>query len=76
MTVAITHTKVATLPNNPSREVSSDAWNESHTLNGLSSGAGAPSDLNGANGDFYLRSDGGALETIYQKRAGVWVGII
>lgn len=51
-------------------------WNELHTLNGLSSGAGAPSDLNGSNGDFYLRSDGDALSTIYQKRSGVWVGII
>lgn len=39
-------------------------------------GTGAPNNADGANGDFYLRGDGGALTTIYQKRAGAWVGIV
>lgn len=43
---------------------------------GLLAGEGAPSNGNGNNGDFYFRSDGGALTTIYQKRAGTWVGIV
>jgi hypothetical protein len=39
----------------------------------LFSGAGAPASAQGANGDLYLRTDGGAGTTIYQKRAGAWV---
>jgi hypothetical protein len=39
-------------------------------------GTGAPNNANGNNGDIYSRSDGGALTTIYQKRAGAWVGIV
>lgn len=39
-------------------------------------GTGAPNNADGANGDFYFRSDGGALTTIYHKRVGAWVGII
>lgn len=39
-------------------------------------GSGAPNNANGADGDIYFRSDGGALTTIYQRRAGAWVGII
>lgn len=39
-------------------------------------GAGAPSAGIGVNGSFWLRSDGGVLTTIYQKRAGTWVGIV
>lgn len=46
------------------------------TAAGLYGGTGAPNNANGANGDFYFRSDGGALTTIYHKRAGVWVGVI
>lgn len=42
----------------------------------LSFGNGAPVNANGSNGDIYMRSDGGALTTIYQRRAGAWVGII
>lgn len=34
---------------------------------------GVPSAANGANGDFALRSDGGAGSCLYQKRAGAWV---
>jgi hypothetical protein len=41
---------------------------------GFLAGTGAPSA--GNDGDFYFRSDGGAMTTIYQKRAGVWVGIV
>lgn len=42
----------------------------------LYAGTGAPGAGNGANGDVFIRSDGGALTTIYQKRAGAWVGIV
>jgi hypothetical protein len=46
------------------------------TAAGILAGTGAPSNANGSDGDFYLRSDGGALSTIYQKRAGTWAGIV
>ncbi len=46
------------------------------TAAGLYGGTGVPSNADGANGDFYLRSDGGASTTIYQRRAGSWVGIV
>lgn len=46
------------------------------TSAGLYANVGAPNNANGANGDFYFRSDGGALTTIYQRRAGAWVGIV
>lgn len=39
-------------------------------------GTGAPSSSAGNNGDFYFRADGGSLTTIYQKRAGAWVGVV
>jgi hypothetical protein len=39
-------------------------------------GAGAPNNANGSNGDIYFRTDGGSLTTIYQRRAGSWVGIV
>lgn len=39
-------------------------------------GTGAPVNANGTDGDFYLRSDGGAGTTIYQRRAGAWVGLV
>lgn len=39
-------------------------------------GVGVPNAGIGINGDFFYRSDGAALTTIYQKRAGVWVGIV
>jgi hypothetical protein len=39
-------------------------------------GSGGPNASNGANGDFYFRSDGAALTTIYHKRAGAWVGVV
>lgn len=42
----------------------------------VSFGTGAPVNASGANGDIYLRVDGGALTTIYQRRAGAWVGIV
>ena len=44
--------------------------------NALSLGTGAPDAGNGKDGDFYFRSDGGAMTTIYQKRVGAWVGIV
>jgi hypothetical protein len=46
------------------------------TACGLFAGTGAPNNANGANGDIYFNGAGGALTTIYQKRAGVWVGIV
>ena len=42
----------------------------------LFGGSGAPNNSNGNNGDIYFRSDGGALTTVYQRRAGAWVGIV
>jgi hypothetical protein len=42
---------------------------------GFLAGTGAPT-IGGNDGDFYFRSDGGAGTTIYQKRAGLWVGIV
>lgn len=41
-------------------------------------GTGAPANANGNNGDFYLRQDtpGVALQRIYQKSAGAWVGVV
>lgn len=43
---------------------------------GLYANTGAPNNANGANGDIYFRADGGAGTTIYQKRAGAWVGFV
>jgi hypothetical protein len=46
------------------------------TATAMYGGTGAPNNANGANGDIYFRSDGGALTTVYQRRAGAWVGIV
>lgn len=46
------------------------------TAAGLMGGTGAPNNANGADGDFYFRSDGGAGTSIYHRRAGAWVGIV
>lgn len=46
------------------------------TATGIYGNTGAPNNANGANGDFYFRADGGALTTIYQRRAGAWVGVV
>lgn len=43
---------------------------------GLYANTGAPNNANGADGDFFFRADGGALTTIYQRRAGTWTGLI
>lgn len=42
----------------------------------LYGGLGAPNNANGANGDFYFRSDGGAGTRIYFKTGGAWTGIV
>lgn len=42
----------------------------------LYAGTGAPNNAGGMNGDFYFRADGAALTTVYQKRAGIWTGIV
>jgi hypothetical protein len=39
VTVTVTHTTAATLPNDPAKEVSSDAWNQGHTVAGLGDSA-------------------------------------
>lgn len=46
------------------------------TSSALYANTGAPNNSNGADGDFYFRADGGALTSIYQRRAGAWVGLI
>lgn len=51
-----------------------DAASQSATKN--YGGTGAPDNAEGANGDFYFRSDGGALTTIYHKRTGTWTGVV
>lgn len=38
-------------------------------------GTGAPGAI-GVDGDFYFRSDGGAMTSIYQRRSGAWTGIV
>lgn len=43
---------------------------------GLWAGTGVPSAGNGNNGDIYFNAAGGAGTTIYQRRAGAWVGIV
>jgi len=42
------------------------------TATHLYGGSGVPSNSNGANGDFYLRSDGSTGTFIYHKAAGSW----
>lgn len=39
MAVVVTHAVTATAPNDPAKEVSSDAWNEGHTVTGLGDAA-------------------------------------
>lgn len=39
-------------------------------------GSGAPNNANGANGDFYFRSDGGVGTYLYHKAGGAWAGIL
>jgi hypothetical protein len=39
MAVAVSHATTATLPNDPSKEISSDAWNEEHEVSGLGDSA-------------------------------------
>jgi hypothetical protein len=43
---------------------------------GIYGGTGVPSNSNGVNGDIYFNSTGGSGTTMYQKRAGAWVGIV
>ena len=45
-----------------------------HTMS-VYSAAGVPNNANGANGDVYHRTDGGAATSIYKKIAGVWTAI-
>jgi len=42
----------------------------------LTAGVGAPNPGAGTNGDIYFNAGGAALTTIYQRRAGTWVGIV
>jgi hypothetical protein len=50
--------------------------NAFQTATGLYGGTGAPNNANGSDGDFYFRSDGALLSSIYQRRVGAWVGIV
>jgi hypothetical protein len=56
--------------------VTGAAMGGANAVMGFSMGSGAPNNANGNNGDVYVRQDGGALSTIYQRRAGAWVGIL
>jgi len=42
----------------------------------LYAGTGVPSNGDGANGDYYFRSDGGVTTHIYFRSGGAWAGII
>ena len=58
----VTHAKAATAPNDPTHEISSDAWNEAHTVAdgeslALVPVAVAPS-AHATNGIFYILDDG------------------
>ncbi len=46
------------------------------TATAIYGNTGAPNNANGADGDIYIRSDGGALTTIYQRRGGTWTGVV
>jgi len=46
--------------------------NGSHLL----SGTGAPSNLSGVNGDYYLRVDSVASHHLYYKAAGSWSALV
>ena len=54
------------------------AASAAQTATKLSGGSGAPSNGDGANGDFYFRSDGtaGGNTVIYHKEAGAWVALV
>lgn len=43
------------------------------TGGGVLSGAGVPANSVGLDGQIYVRTDGGAGSTIYQRRSGAWV---
>jgi len=55
-----------------------ERWQLGTNASALYSGSGVPSNSNGANGDYYFRTDTPAVATqrIYVRSAGVWVGII
>lgn len=46
------------------------------TATAIYAGTGAPNNANGADGDYYFRSDGDVATHIYFKVTGAWVGII
>lgn len=46
------------------------------TASAMRAGTGAPSNSNGADGDYYFRSDGGVATHIYFRSGGTWSGII
>jgi hypothetical protein len=48
-------------------------WNQASELH---YGTGVPPAGLGNNGDYYLRSDGGALTHVYFKAAGAWTGLV
>lgn len=66
-------------PNGTDKVTSMASVREDHIEIGgakIYAGAGVPASGLGANGDFYLRTDGTLLtSTLYKKVAGAWVGI-
>lgn len=39
-------------------------------------GSGAPNNANGNDGDYYFRTDGGAVTHLYFKTGGAWAGLV
>lgn len=73
MTVAVIHATTAAGPNDPSKQVSSDAWNAGHTITGLATvaGTGAYSDLTGIPTTF-LPSDGNKGDITVSGTGTAW----
>jgi len=69
--------------NNGANKVPNLTYDIPTAANGISvqgtvyySGSGVPPNSIGNNGDQYWNTAGGAGTTLYQKRAGVWVGLV
>lgn len=61
----------------PSLNIHPSNFGVRQTANTIWMGSGAPSNANGANGDFYFRTDtpGTANQRIYIKAAGAWTAL-
>lgn len=65
MPVTITHNHVSAIPNDPTKDVSSDRWNEAHTVAGLGTAAEADA------ADFATAAQGAKADTAVQDVAAV-----